>query len=289
MYKSLFKYVIFVWVLLQFVACQTGNNLNIVTTENGIQVENIILDVNGTEENRNVFTYGELITLKFENVTGLQKDNGLVFPQGSISVTNEQQDTIDRGINIFGEEGMSDNPLNLPVQIQAGLAQSYNTQYTLNVEIKDAKGEGSLQMKMPITIIENERFNITTDSIQYNAIYLLDKTSNTVIVDNKVKQADGVVILYEGIKGLLTDEINYVYPGLSIQLIDNSGKVILENKNMLDTYEALGFKSRDIEQSLPINIAFKDSPIENPVKLTATLFDLKSKRQLVLATDLEVN
>lgn len=289
MYKSLFKFAFFVWVLLQFGACQTGNNLNIVTTENGIQAENIILDVNGIEEDRNVFTYGELITLKFENVTGLQKENGLVFPKGSISVTNEQQDTIDRGINIFGDEGMSDNPLNLPVQIQAGLAQSYNTQYTLHVNIEDAKGEGSLQMKMPITIIENERFNITTDSIQYNAIYLLDKTSNTVIVDNKVKQSDGVVILYEGIKGLTSDDINYVYPGLSIQLVDNSGKVILENENMLDTYKVLGFKSRDIEQSLPINIAFKDSPIENPVKLTATLFDLKSNRKLVLATDLEVN
>jgi len=289
MYKSLFKSAFFVWVLLQFGACQTGNNLNIVTTENGIQAENIILDVNGIEEDRNVFTYGELITLKFENVTGLQKENGLAFPQGSISVINEEQDTIDQVINIFGNEGMSENPLNLPVQIQAGLAQSYNTQYTLNVDIKDAKGTGSLQMKMPITIVENKRFSITTDSIEYKAIYLLDKTSNTVIVDNKVNKTDGVVILYEGIKGLKIDEINYVYPGLSIKLIDNSGKVILENKNMLDTYEALGFKSSDIKQRLPINIAFKDTPIENPVKLTATLFDLKSNQQLVLETDLEVN
>ena len=144
-------------------------------------------------------------------------------------------------------------------------------------------------MEMPFTIIENERFSITTDAIKYDAIYLLDKSTNTVIVDNKVNKADGVVILYEGIKGLQTDEINYVYPGMAIKLVDNSGKVILENKNMLDTYSALGFKHADVEQRLPINIAFKDAPIENPVKLTATLFDLKSEHKLVLETDLEVN
>jgi len=289
MYKSLLKSVIFVWLILQLGACQMGNTLNIKTTENGIQAEDIVLDVNGTEEERNIFTYGELITLKFKNVTGLQKQKGLAFPQGFIFVLNEQQDTIDGGTNIFSEEGMDDDPLDLTVKLQAGLAQSYNTQYTLKVNIRDAKGEGSLQMEMPFTIIENKRFKITTDSINYDAIYLLDKTSNTVVVDNKVRKTDGVVILYEGIKGLKTDEINYVYPGLSIQIIDNSGKVILENKNMLDTYEFLGFKSADIEQRLPINIAFKDAPIENPVKLTATLFDLKSKHNLVLETDLEIN
>ncbi len=289
MYKSFLKFAVFIWALLLLNTCEMGNPLNISKSENGIQTENIVLDVNGTEEQRNIFTYGELITLKFKNVTGLQKENGKVFPQGSIFVLNEKQDTIDRGINIFGEEGMDDDPLNLTVQIQAGLAQNYNKQYTLKVEINDAKGEGSLQMEMPITIIENERFVISTDSIQYKAIYLLDKTTNTVIVDNKVNKADGVVILYEGLKGLQTDEINYVYPGMSIKLVDNSGKVILENENMLDTYNALGFKSANIEQRLPINIAFKEVPIENPVKLTATLFDLKSDRQLVLETDLEVN
>lgn len=289
MYKSFLKFSIFAWVLILLNACETGNSINVSKTENGIQTESIVLDVNGTEEQRNVFTYGELITLKFKNVTGLQKEKGLVFPQGSIFVLNEKQDTIDRGINIFGKEGMDDDPLDLKVQLQAGLAQNYNEQYTLKVDIGDAKGEGSLQMEMPITIIENEQFSITTDSIQYKAIYLLDKTTNTVIVDNKVNKADGVVILYEGIKGLKTDEINYVYPGLSIKLVDNSGKVILENNNMLDTYSALGFKQIDIEQRLPINIAFKDKPIENPVKLTATLFDLKSNHKLVLETDLEVN
>jgi len=277
------------WSLLLLSACETGNNLKIEVSENGIQAESIVLDINGKEEQRNVFTYGELITINFKNVTGLTREKGIAYPNCSIFVLNEQQDTIDTGKNIFGDEGLDDVPLTLPVKLQAGLAQNYNTQYNLKIHIWDTKGEGNLNFEMPFTIIENERFNITADSVKYDAIYLLDKTTNTVIVDNKVNKKDGVVILYEGLKGLKIDEINYVYPGLSIKMTDKAGKVILENENMLDTYQVLGFKSTDIEYRLPITIAFKDVPIENPVKLSATLFDLKSNHKLVLETDLEIN
>lgn len=283
------KYSTFLWILLILSACQTGNNFDMQTTENGIQAESIVLDINGKEEQRNVFTYGELITIKFNNVTGLKREKGIAYPNCSIFVLNEKQDTIDTGQNVFGEDGLDDVPLTLPVKLQAGLAQSYNTRYNLKIHIWDTKGKGSLNFEMPFTIVENERFSITTDSIKYNAIYLLDKTTNTVIVDNKVNKKDGVVILYEGIKGLKVDEIDYVYPGISIQMTDKAGKTILENENMLDTYEALGFKATEVEYRLPINIAFKDVPIENPVKLSATLFDLKSDHKLVLETDLEVN
>jgi len=283
------KYAPFLCTLLWLSACQTDSNLNMQTTENGIQAESIVLNINGKEEQRNVFTYGELITVNFNNVTGLTRENGIAYPNCSIFVLNEQQDTIDTGQNVFGEEGLDDVPLTLPVKLQAGLAQSYNTQYNLKIHIWDTKGEGSLNFEMPFTIVENERFSINTNSIEYDAIYLLDKITNTVIIDNKVNKKDGVVILYEGIKGLKIDEINYVYPGLSIKMTDNAGKVILEDENMLDTYKVLGFKSAEIEYRLPVTIAFKDVPIENPVKLSATLFDLNSNHKLVLETDLEVN
>jgi len=275
-------------IILFLNACETGNNLNEKVTQNGISVETIELKVNDTLEQRNIFTYGELVTFNFKNVQGLKREKGEVFPKCAIYIVTAKQDTIETNEQIYTGKGIFDDPLNLNIRLQAGLAQSYNEEYTLKVKITDAKSENNYHFEMPITIIENERFTIKANNISYKAIYLLDKTTNTVIIDNKVKKKDGVVILYEGIDGLQGDDIEYVYAGLSIKLTDNSGKVILENKNMLDTYEVLGFKKDDIAQRLPINIAFDDTSIENPVKLTATLFDLKSDRTLILETDLKV-
>lgn len=286
------KYGICIAILLSIFACGSntffGGGFEMDLIEKGLSCKTVDLRVNNKVQERNTFTYGEIIELEFNGIEGFARQENLAYPGCSIYILNEKKDTVDLSENIFKDKGMADDPLSLPVSLQAGMVKAIDKSYMLKIKIWDKKGTNQLDFEMPFTIIENEKFNIKTEGVEYSAIYFLSKR-NKIIVDNIVSKNDGIVVLYEGVDGLAIDEIGYVYPGLSIDLIDKNGTPILKDENMLKNYSTLGYKAIDAKRQIEVALpSFKNDEIANPVELTATLFDLNSDNKLILSTTIEI-
>jgi hypothetical protein len=55
----------------------------------GIGCEDVIIQINGDVDNRNEFIYGEKVKFIFNDITGLKRENGSVFPGLSMFIVKE--------------------------------------------------------------------------------------------------------------------------------------------------------------------------------------------------------
>lgn len=275
------RQILFLLIICIVISCNTNT-----TEKAGINVEKTIISTNNKPVIKKEFTYGEMINLSFNNVTGLTKFEDKVYPKATIYLLNEKKDTIEITNYEFGEKLMTDKPLDLNIDLLAVLTDATNKKCELKIKIEDDRGEAAYNYSMPFSIVPNKNFFVKADGISYMNIYLYDESKRSVITDNVANSKEGFSIIYEGLEGFKLDNINFIYPAASVKIVDASGAVLLEEKNLLKDYEELGYKNADAYSSLPLKIKLDKASAENPVKLTVELYDLKSSNKLKLETKL---
>lgn len=214
------------------------------------------------------------------------------FPGLSMLILNHEKDTLIFNPNLVGTQtdGMTFNPLQLNAYFTVVLPPlEKEKKYKVQFNIWDKKGEGTFYYELPFTVKENTLLDIVTNNIQYDNIYLWNKTLKQGVFEKTINPTHEYVLLFEGLNGL--DVIDgKVYPALSLNLVDGNGNKIISNPNVLATFEKDGIEvAQFIGQQLPINLTFEKGQTFNPLRLSAELKDLKSEKRLVVNTLLEVN
>ena len=155
-------------VIATFSSCQFNQSVNtdLITGAysrgDGIGSDDILIEINGTVENRNEFSYGEKVNIIFNNITGLKSIDDKTYPSLSMHIVKNETDTIFSNPNLLNSlnNGTDLSPIKLQANFSTGLPYKNNEKYKALIEITDKKGDGKFNYELPFTIKENDLLNI---------------------------------------------------------------------------------------------------------------------------------
>ncbi len=276
----------FIALAIVFSGCEYNKSVNkdlltgIIVKGNGISVEDTYLSIDDKKITRTNFIFGEKFFLNFDDIQGLKKENGRVFPGMKILVISSAGDTVVKSNDLFIEydkKGISRSPLMLMPDITIGKPMKSGIEYTFNVYLWDKKGTGSLTSNFKFKVEANK--NITVEKIKANCneIYLFSKENNKVI-NNKLKSNETAYMNFEGITGFLITD-GRVFPGLSVKLTDNKGHVLYNEKDLLESGND-GFSAVDFEDKVFANINLSKNNYKGNFSFEVVLWDKKSDAKI---------
>ena len=283
-----------VLVALVFSACNFSKSINkdLVTGAtskgDGLQCNDITIQIDGNKENRNTFTFGENVVFVFDGITGFKEENEKVYPEMSIIVVKKENQMVLSEPSLLNlVEGTSHSPLQLQANLIASFPYQNDEEYEVQIAIWDTKGDGKFTYNMPFTVQENKVLNIKSTNITYKSIFIWNENKNKMVFDNKMSAKEKYSLVLEGIDGL-TVENGKVFPALSVYLNDQKGNEIIASTNLYrdttDGLDAIEFTKGQI----PIILTFYDGQFFNPCKLSVILKDTKSMSELNISADLEI-
>ena len=287
---------ILLMALVTLSSCQFNQSVNKdVTTGaysrgDGIGVDDITIEVNGETDNRNEFMFGEHVNLLFDNVSGLTKANGKTFPELAMYIVKNEKDTMLAYPNLLKSlnAGTELSPLQLQATFSAALPNKNNEKYKVFIEITDKKGKGKFNYELPFTVKPNDLLNLKSNGIEYSNIYLWNDTLKQPVFDNNISFEHLFILILDDIEGLeITNE--KVFPIFSVDLVDSSGHVILSSPNILSAYEETGVNPQDLKNQITAKLTLAKGTLNNPCKLTATLKDKNSAKEINIMTELNIN
>jgi hypothetical protein len=285
----------FFFLFLTMSGCQFSKSAKkdfisgVASIGNNITCEEVYLTVNGERTQRNSFIYGETFVLNFSNVTGLTKENGIVFPGMIMTVINTSGDTLMKTDDLISgyPEGMNFTPLLLTADLTIAAPIKSGGEYTVIINMWDRKGKGTFRSKFDFKVNKNDKIDIESSKVSFDEIYIYSKGSDKVIIDNKIKFDDNVYIIIEGLRGF-SETNGMVYPGLSIKASDSIKNIILESKDLFTDYSASGIASADLAQRVSAHFSIPGTQFNNPLQCELTVWDKKSDARVKVSSDMVV-
>lgn len=253
----------------------------------GISCDEVSIVINDEKENRSEFIFGEEVVINFDNIRGLKKIDGKIYPGMSIHIVKNDIDTIVGNPNLLAEvkQGTDLFPLELHANFSAIFPNKNNEEYKLYVEIWDEKGEGKFNYELPFTIKENDLLAINSKGIKYSQIYLWNETLKKSVIKKEVDARSELILILEGIEGFDLNQ-GRAFPIFSLDITDNSGNKILFTPNLLFENEDIGFNPEKLKKQLYAKFNFSSSPVDNPCKVIAKIKDQNSNKEIIVDTEL---
>lgn len=255
----------------------------------GIGCNDVKTEVNGKVTKRTEYVYGEKVNFIFNNVVGLKKINGKVFPGLSICILDSKKDTIISNPEVLNlPNGTNLSPLQLTAYFNAAMPAGTNEKYMVHIDIWDNKGTGTFHHEMPFTVKENNLLSINSQGVECKAIYLWDETEKLAVIEDKIDINNKFFLIFQDVLGL-KEEDGIVHPAMSLNITDNQGNKIIENPNVLEKYTMDGVDPKVIKTGqIPVTITFTPGRINNPCKISAVLTDAKSDNKLEVEGELMI-
>lgn len=282
--------------LVSLYSCQFNQSVNKDLTTgafsrgDGIRINDVTIEVNGKVDNRNEFIYGESVNFVFNNVMGLKNSNGKTFPELSMTILKNNQDTVLFHANLLENlnTGTDISPLQLQANFIAALPNKNNETFKVIVIISDKIGEGKFRYELPFIVKESNLLDVKSKGIAYSDIYLWNESLKQPVLDNNISFENLFILILNDVEGLEVIN-NKVFPIFSIDLIDSDGSIILSDQNLLSAYEKIGVDPEDLKNQVTANLSFTKGSISNPCTLTAKLKDKNSTKEINIFTELNIN
>lgn len=254
---------------------------------NGIGCESVSIQINGENDNRNEFFYGERVHIVFNDLIGLVDENGKKYPGVSMLILQNEKDTMFFEPNLLAdqEEGMDFSPLQLQGHFRAVFPYQSNEDYKVLIKVWDEKGDGEFTYELPFTIKENKLLTIKNSGFNFSNIYLWDKDLQQPVFEKNIDSKHSFILILEGIEGLATKN-ERVFPIFSLQLLDGIGNKILSSDNLFSDYETEGLDPMDVKAQLTAKFSFSEGQINNPCRLKVKLSDNNSAKEITISTEL---
>ena len=257
----------------------------------GLGSQDVEMKVNGQITSNNTFTFADKVEFIFNNIEGLKRKKGKVYPGMSLYVVKNGVDTLLRKDDLFIEykDGTDLNPLKLEAYFSATLPCMNNETYRVFLKIWDKKGPGFITYEMPFKVKPSEVLSIETNDISYSNIYFWNDTEKKVVTDKNIDINDEFILIIEGLDGFdLIDGI--AHPALEIEIVDMKGKYVLSEKNVLESVRESGVEFTELKDGqVPVTISFSRGLIDNPCQMKATLMDLKNPaKKIVVQAELVI-
>lgn len=182
MKKIFFAFV----VILIFYSCDFKKSAHkdlitgLSTSGNGLSCEEGSIVVNDKVEQRNTFTFGEVVAFRFSNIEGFNEQNGSVFPGMSISIRDDKNNYVLQNEDIYASytDGIKLSPLVLNAERTLARPIHSNNKYTVVIRIWDKKGDGNFSAGMNFEVKPNEQISVSKNNCNYSEIYLFSEKSN---------------------------------------------------------------------------------------------------------------
>ncbi len=287
------KSLIFILVLLT--SCQFNKSVHkdlisgAYTKEDGLSCETIKIKVNGTEDNRSSYIYGEKVEFIFNNISGFEKKDGMVYPGLSILVMKNANDTMEYSPDLFSDRGGTDiSPLQLRARFVCTFPYENSEKYKVYIKIWDKNGKGTFIYEMPFNVEENKLLRVKSEGIEYSEIYLWNKSSEYMVADKHINLKDTFLLVLKGLNGI-TEVEGRCYPAFSIDITESKGEKALSNPDLFEESEETGLSAGDFKKNpLRIIITFTPGEMYNPCRLKASLTDRKSTKRIDIEAELEI-
>jgi len=251
----------------------------------GLSCEEVYLSDGEKVIKRNNFIYGETIYMNFAGIDGFERVGESAFPEMYIVVLNDQGDT---ALFIYDtyegyKDGISDSPLVLNARVTFADPIHTSEDYTLQVSIRDRRGEGSFRASLKLDVVPNEKIKVDGESLTAREIYLFSQQKKHTIIDGTVSFNEDIYLLFEGLEGFAVEE-GMVHLGLSMVLTDAGGNIILDEKDLFGE-SVLNFE--DVQNQVAPNFILSGSEVANPVNCVVRIWDKRSSAWISASTVLD--
>ncbi len=282
--------------LLLLCACEVNQSTNkdLITGAysrgDGLGSDDVIIEVNGKPKNTSTFVFGEKINFIFNDIRGLSRDGGKVFPGLSVSIVKNDKDVVLSYPDLLEhlESGTELSPLQLRAYFDSGFPYRNNEKYKVLVKIWDKKGDGTFSYELPFTIEENRFLALKPNGIHYKNIYLWNESLKQVVFSEEIDSDSVLMLILEGLDGLQEIE-QKVYPIFQLELVDSKGNAIISSPNVLANIENEGIDAEEFRNGkLPVTITFSKGNLNNPYRLSAVLIDKNSDKRIDIETELKL-
>ncbi len=273
-------------------ACESGSSQNkdYITDVNidnsGLTCDGITMENHAGKINKSEFSYGEKITLFYENMTGFVLQDSLAYPNMDIFVTNKKGDTIMSQKNLFKDitDGYTEKDLNLRSNLTFAAPMAPNNSYLLHINVSDKHGDGHFNLKKDFSMIENPLLKTKTEGLTYDILYLYSQTRDIAVVDDNISPDEMVYILLENLEGYTIDADGNVELQASISLTEANGRIINENNDLFPE----PVSAKDLKEQLYASLTVTEGIISNPVTCVFKVKDKKSGYSFETSVDLNV-
>lgn len=270
---------------------ETSQNKDYITDikvdSNKLSCDGITMENHTGKINKTAFSYGEKITLFYENMTGFALKDSLAYPDMDIFVTNKKGDTIMSQKNLFNKiekKGHTEKDLNLRNNVTFAAPMLANNSYVLHINISDKNSDAYYNLKKNFSMIENPLLKTKTNGLSYKVLYLFSQTRNIAIVDNKISPEESVYILLETLEGYEVNEEGKVDLTASITLTGADGKVINEINDLFKE----PVSAKDLKDQLYATLSITKGKISNPVTCVFSVKDKKTDKTFETSFELMV-
>jgi len=149
----------------------------LITRGDGLSCDDVYLSDGENIIKRNTFIYGETFYVNFDGIEGFVREGESVFPDMQLTIIGEQGDTALHLDDLYAayEEGIDLSPLQLYAEVTVANPVQSGETYTLYVDIRDKKGEGSYTATLG--------FTVNGGQVQLGLSMVVKDADGTVILD----------------------------------------------------------------------------------------------------------
>jgi hypothetical protein len=182
-------------------------------------------------------------------------------------------------------QGIENSPLDLYGEVTLADPINSGEDYTLYVNIRDKMGSGKFRAILKFEVVPDKRITITGNQVSSREIYLFSQQRGRTITDGRAEFNENIYMLFEGLEGFSVEE-GKVYLGLSLEIKDATGNLILDEADLLGD-EGMSYEM--VNEQLAPNFILTGSQIANPVNCKVRIWDKKGTAWLNASTEIIVN
>lgn len=251
-------------VLLTLIACNVSTGIEkrllpeLTLRYNGLRYDSYKLLLNELPMKSNDIRYGEKLSFQLHNISGLTSENNLVFPNMSLKIIKKSGEEVEAVPDILnGQQLTVDSARVLTAHAQFTPGIHPPGEYELLISLKDKKGKGNIEGKIPLVLKKNDiQMKVTSSGLSAQDIMLL---STKGPIENNQVTAGGKVILYlTNLEGFKTVN-DLIFPGGSISLIDGqSNQVKLAPEDVFTQFSETGANSTVTKAGFHLSLPLTD-------------------------------
>ncbi|TFH19938.1 MAG: hypothetical protein E4H10_17225 [Bacteroidia bacterium] len=257
------------------------------TRGDGLSCDKVYLSDGENVIKRNTFVYGETYYVNFDGLEGFKRVGEGAFPNMQLVVVSRRGDTVLYVNDMYDgfTQGIENSPLDLYGEVTLADPINSGEDYTLYVNIRDKMGSGKFRAILKFEVVPDKRITITGNQVSSREIYLFSQQRGRTITDGRAEFNENIYMLFEGLEGFSVEE-GKVYLGLSLEIKDATGNLILDEADLLGD-EGMSYEM--VNEQLAPNFILTGSQIANPVNCKVRIWDKKGTAWLNASTEIIVN
>jgi len=235
---------------------------------------------------RNTFTYGETFHVNFDGMEGFVREGEGVFPDMQLLIISVEGDTALHLDDLYAgyEDGIDFSPLQLYAEVTVANPIHTEIEYTLHVNIRDKKGEGTYMTRLDFTVVRDKGITVESEILTSREVYLFSQQRGLTITNGLGGFDENIYLLFEGLEGFAVNA-GQVKVGLSMVLKDASGSVILDEA---DLFGDTPLDYEDVHLQMAPNFILTGTEFENPLNLVVRIWDKGSPAWISASTEIVV-